>query len=108
MKLPLETAIMDHFIQKCKSPSVPAPLHPWIRPTFCAKGPFIYDVHTEGDGDQAQVDACRRGGDQAPCGRPHRKLKLEPTDVILFSSHAKKSFFTRISSLDGTKSRNVW
>jgi len=37
-------------------------------------------------GGQAQVD----GGVQAPCGRPHRKLKLEPTDVILSSSHAKK------------------
>ena len=28
-------------------------------------------------------------GGPAPCGRPHRKLKLESTDVIL-SSHAKK------------------
>jgi len=24
------------------------------------------------------------------CGRPHRTLKLESTDVILSSSHAKK------------------
>ena len=42
------------------------------------------------------------GGGPAPCGRPHRKLKLESTDVILSSSHAQKlaSFFTRISSLD--------
>ena len=42
------------------------------------------------------------GGGPAPCGRPHRKLKLESTDVILSSSHAKKlaSFFTKISSLD--------
>ena len=42
------------------------------------------------------------GGGPAPCGRPHRKLKLESADVILFSSHAKKlaSFLTRISSLD--------
>ena len=40
---------------------------------------------------QAQVDACGRGGGgPAPCGRPHRKLKLESTDVILSSSHAKK------------------
>jgi len=47
---------------------------------------------------------------QAPCGHPHRKLKLESTDVIL-SSPAKKLayfkkvgiFFTRISSLDGIK-----
>ena len=54
-------------------------------------GPSIYDVHTEGGGGQAQVDACGRGeGGQAPCGRPHRKLKLESTDVILSSSHAKK------------------
>ena len=54
------------------------------------KGPSIYDVHTEGGGGQAQVDACGRGKGPAPCGRPHRKLKLESTDVILSSSHAKK------------------
>jgi len=29
-------------------------------------------------------------GGQAPCGRPHRKLKLESPEVILSSSHAKK------------------
>src|SRR6218665_279794 len=48
------------------------------------------------------------GGSQAPCGRLHRKLKLESTDVILSSSHAKKlaSFFTGISSLDGITSEN--
>jgi len=40
-------------------------------------------------GGQAQVDTCGWGG-QAPCGRPHRKLKLESTDIILPSSHAKK------------------
>ena len=36
------------------------------------------------------------------CGRPHRKLILESTGVILSSHHAKKlaSFFTKISSLD--------
>jgi len=56
------------------------------------------------------VDACGRGRGQAPCGRPHRKLKLESTDVILCSSHAKKlvSFFTRISFLDGIKSGIFW
>jgi len=45
-------------------------------------------------------------GGQSPCGRPHRKLKLEFTDVIQSSSRAKKlaSFKTRISSLDGIKS----
>src|SRR6218665_2976268 len=69
-------------------------------------GPSIYDAHTEGGGGQAQVDACGRGeGGPAPCGRPHRKLKLESTDAILFTSHVKKlaSFFTRISSLDRKK-----
>src|SRR6218665_2993581 len=56
-----------------------------------SKGPSIYDVHTEGGGGQAQVDACGRGGGgPAPCVRPHSKLKLESTDVILSSSHAKK------------------
>ena len=40
---------------------------------------------------QAQVDACGRERGQAPCGHPHRKLKLESTDAILqSSSHAKK------------------
>ena len=29
-------------------------------------------------------------GGQAPCVHPYRKLKLESTDVILSSSHAKK------------------
>ena len=43
----------------------------------------------EGGGGQVQVDACGRGG-PAPCGRPHKKLKLESTDVILSSPHAKK------------------
>ena len=54
-----------------------------IETKFCCstKGPSIYDVHTKGEGGQAQVDACGRGG-PAPCGRPHRKL--------LSSSHAKK------------------
>jgi len=55
------------------------------------KGPSIYDVHTEGRWGQAQVDACGRGEwGPTPCGRPHRKLKLESTDVILSTSHAKK------------------
>ena len=70
------------------------------------KGPSIYDVHTEGVRGQAQVDACGRGErGPAPCGRPHKKFKLESTDVTLSSTHAKKlaSFFTRISSLDRKK-----
>ena len=40
------------------------------------------------------MDACGRvwtgGGGPAPCGRSHRNLKLESTDVILSSSQAKK------------------
>ena len=54
-------------------------------------GLSIYDVHTEGGGVRLRwthVDGGSEG--QAPCGRPHRKLKLESTDVIRSSSHAKK------------------
>src|SRR6218665_1130000 len=68
--------------------------------------PFMTSTRRGEEVGQAKVDACGRGGrGQAPCGRPHRKLKLESTDVILSSSPAKKlaSFFTRISSLDGIK-----
>src|SRR6218665_2413530 len=58
---------------------------------YRTKGPSIYDVHMEDGGGEAQVDACgREEGGPAPCGRPHRNLKLESTDVILSSSHAKK------------------
>jgi len=55
-------------------------------------GPSIYDVHTEGGfGDQAQVDACGWGKGSCPSsGRPHRKLNIESSDVILSFSHAKK------------------
>ena len=50
--------------------------------------PFMTSTR-RGEEDQAQVDACGRGErSPAPCGRPQRKLKS--TDVILFSSHAKK------------------
>src|SRR6218665_3101363 len=53
-------------------------------------GPSIYDVHTEGGGVRLRWTHVDGGGGPAPCGRPHRKLKLESNDVILFSSHAKK------------------
>src|SRR6218665_2529267 len=47
-------------------------------------------------------------GGQAQCGRPHRKLKLESTDVILFFSCKEVGvFFTRISSLDRINSGNL-
>src|SRR6218665_2215818 len=42
-------------------------------------------------------------GGPAPCGRPHRKLKLESTDVILSSSHAKKLASFLPESLDRKK-----
>src|SRR6218665_534104 len=51
-------------------------------------GPSISNVHTEGVRLRwTHVDG---GRGLAPCGRPHRKLKLESTEVILSSSHAKK------------------
>jgi len=54
--------------------------------------PFMTSTRRGEEVGQAKVDACGRGGGrgQAPCGRPHRKLKLESTDVILSSSHTKK------------------
>src|SRR6218665_3857876 len=62
-------------------------------------GPSIYDVHTEGE----RVRLRWTHVDWGRGVQPHVDVqKLEPTDVILSSSHAKKlaSFFTRISSLD--------
>src|SRR6218665_2899459 len=55
-----------------------------------SKGPSIYDVHKEGEAVRLRWTHVDGEGGPAPCGRPHRKLKLEPTDVILSSSHAKK------------------
>jgi len=48
------------------------------------------------------------GRGSAPCGCPHRKL--EPTDVILSFSYAKKLAFLRmrILSFDGIKSGNCF
>ena len=69
---------------------------PFIQPdhssslTLSHKGPSIYDVHMEGGGVRLRWTHVDGGGGPAPCGRPHRKLKLESTDVILSSSHAKK------------------
>ena len=56
-------------------------------------------------GERVRLRWTHVDGGPAPCGRPHRKLKLESNDVILSSSLAKKlaSFFTRISSFDRTK-----
>src|SRR6218665_2228429 len=67
--------------------------HPFMTSTRKGGGVRLRSTHVDG------------GGGLAPCGRPHRKLKLESTDVILSSSHAKNlaSFLTRISSLDREK-----
>jgi len=52
--------------------------------------PFMASTR-RGEEGQTQVYACGWGrGVQAPCGRPHRELKLESTDIILSSSPAKK------------------
>ena len=54
-------------------------------------GPSIYDFHMEGGrGSGSGGRMWTGGGGQPLCGRPHRKLKLESTDVILSSFHAKK------------------
>src|SRR6218665_2724489 len=51
--------------------------------------PFITSTR-RGRGSGSGGRVWTGGGGPAPCGRPHRKLKLESTDVILFFSHAKK------------------
>ena len=51
--------------------------------------PFMTSTRRgRGSGSGGRMWTGERG--PAPCGRPHRKLKLESTDVILSSSHAKK------------------
>src|SRR6218665_879769 len=52
--------------------------HPFMTSTRRGEGVRLRWTHVDG------------GGGQAPCGRSHRKLKLESIDVILSSSHAKK------------------
>ena len=49
--------------------------------------PFVTSIRR----GQARVDACgQKEWGSTPCACPHRKLKLEPTYIILSSSHAKK------------------
>ena len=63
----------------------------WTHQTQGHMGPSIYDVHTEGgEGSDSGGRMWTEGGGPAPCGRPHKKLKLKSTDVILSSSRAKK------------------
>ena len=77
LDIPPETCLTSH----CSS-RIPVFLS-WV------KGPSIYDVHTEGRRGSGSGGRMWTGG-PAPCGRPHRKLKLESTDIIVSSSHAKK------------------
>ena len=57
-------------------------------PNYCIWGhPFM--TSTRRGGGSGSGGRMWTGRGPAPCGRPHRKLKLESTDVIL-SSHAKK------------------
>src|SRR6218665_2589366 len=51
--------------------------HPFMTSTRRGEGVGLRWTHVDG------------GRGPAPCGRPHRKLKLESTDFILSSSHAK-------------------
>src|SRR6218665_990345 len=53
--------------------------------------PFMTSTR-RGSGSGGRMCTGVRG--QTPCGRPHRKLKLEPTDVILSSSQEKKLVFS--------------
>jgi len=55
-----------------------------------SKGSSIHDVHTEGR--QAQVDACGRGRESAPCGRRHRKFIAQWRHPVFFSCK-KLAFF---------------
>src|SRR6218665_1168242 len=48
--------------------------------------PFMTSTR-RGEGVRLRWTHVDGGGGPAPCGRPHRKLKLESTDVILSSSH---------------------
>ena len=73
-------------------------------------GPSIYDVHTEGGGGEVSGGRMWTGGKggPAPCGPPHRKLKLESTDVILSSSHAKKLAFFYQNFIFGQKKVEIF
>jgi len=81
--------------QKCDGQKVlyhmtPTPTNIFIHrlDLLCSQGPSIYDAHMEGV--RLRWTHVNGEGGLSPCGRPHRKLKLESTDVILSSFHAKK------------------
>src|SRR6218665_1065188 len=74
--------------------------HPYMTSTRRGEGVRLKWKHVDG------------GRGQNPSGRPHRKLKLESTDAILFSSHAKKlvSLLTefRLCRLRNKKRKVFW
>jgi len=87
---PYQTSLPDLITRPPYHTSLPYHL---TRPPFhtsLSYGLSIYDVHTEGWGVRLRWTLVDMAGGQAPCGNSHRKLKLESTDVILSSSHAKK------------------
>src|SRR6218665_1722360 len=58
-----------------------------------SKGPSIYDVHTEGGGGQAQVDACGRGEGSIPMWTSCKEVG------VFFTSLNKLESYSRISAL---------
>src|SRR6218665_1269716 len=56
-------------------------------------GPSIYDVHTEGGGGQAQVDACGRGEGSIPMWTSCKEVG------VFFTSLNKLESYSRISAL---------
>src|SRR6218665_821185 len=66
-------------------------------------GPSIYDIHTEGGGSQAQVDACGWGRGSSPMWTSTQKIKIRSpltSYCRLLMQRTWRIFFTRISSLD--------
>jgi len=70
------------------------------------KGPSIYDVHTEGEGGQAQVDACGRGEGDKTSVDVKQRIRAHWHHLVFFSCKEVGVFWTRVSSWDWNKSRN--
>src|SRR6218665_2553971 len=92
------TSVDSHYNSMCGSPhGAGPPSHLSTRvhlsltlPSLSLRGhPFMMSTR-RGRGSGSGERMWAGEGSQAPCERLHRKLKLESTDVILSSSHAKK------------------
>src|SRR6218665_2210704 len=107
------------------SPPVPLGLRPWAQdislllklahnlPAILGhkhlRGhPFMTSTRRGGEGVRLRWTHVDGGGGAAPCGRPHRKLKLESTDVILSSSRAKKLAFFYQNFVFGQKKVEIF